>query len=331
MEENIKVSVIIPIYGVEAFIGRFAESLLNQSFKDLEFIFVNDCTKDNSMEVLQAVIDKHEEQKEKVQIIHHSHNKGLPAARNTGMAIAKGEYIYHCDSDDYLEPTLIEDLYRTAIEKEADYVWCDWLLSYCNSERVMNQPSFNSSEEALYGLLSDKMKYNVWNKLVKTTLYRNNCILFPEGHSMGEDMTMIMLASCSNRVAHIAKPLYHYIKTNSTAMTMNYSQKALDDLKFNVDRTIDFLNKKPTTKQKIETAKNLFKLNVKLPFLISKDFTQYELWNNWFPESNSYIWQNDNLPIRTKILQWMASKKQWWYVRIYFILIYQLIYNHFYK
>lgn len=103
----IKLSVIIPFYGVEKYIARCTESLMRQTMQDdIEFIFINDTTIDDSLDILKKVLSEYPERKEQVSILHHEKNKGLPAARNTGFAAARGKYIYHCDSDDYLEKML---------------------------------------------------------------------------------------------------------------------------------------------------------------------------------------------------------------------------------
>ena len=91
----IKVSVIIPIYNVEHFITRCATSLLEQTMKDVEFIFVDDVTPDKSIHLLQEVLGHYPERKEQVKLIRHVTNQGLPAARNSGLAVASGEYIFH--------------------------------------------------------------------------------------------------------------------------------------------------------------------------------------------------------------------------------------------
>ena len=98
-----KVSVIIPIYKVEAFIVRCVNSLMRQTLSDIEYIFVNDATPDNSMALLQLIVNSYPERKEQVRIVEHEYNQGLPAARNSGLAVATGKYIFHCDSDDYME------------------------------------------------------------------------------------------------------------------------------------------------------------------------------------------------------------------------------------
>ncbi|MDE6509077.1 MAG: glycosyltransferase, partial [Muribaculaceae bacterium] len=88
-----KVSVIAPVYGVESFIGRAVESMMAQTLDDVEFIFVDDCTPDGSVSVLRDVVVRYPERQ--VRILRHDVNRGLPAARNTGLDVARGEYIFH--------------------------------------------------------------------------------------------------------------------------------------------------------------------------------------------------------------------------------------------
>ena len=184
-----KVSVIIPVYGVEAFIERCMRSLLEQTLQEVEFIVVDDCSPDKSIAIARKVVSEYPNRS--VRFISHEANKGLPAARNTGLEVATGEYVFHCDSDDWVEPDMLETLYRAAEEAKADIVWCDWFLSFEKNERYMVQPQYAIPTDALKGMLSGTMKYNVWNKLVKRELYTANAISFPSGYGMGEDMSVI--------------------------------------------------------------------------------------------------------------------------------------------
>ena len=144
-----KVSVIVPIYNVSRFIKRCAESLLNQTLDDVEFIFVNDSTPDDSVDILKKVISDYPDRN--TMIINHEVNKGLPAARNTGLKVASGDYIFHCDSDDFVEPTMLNDLYNLACDEKADIVWCDWYLTFEKNERYMKQPDYTAGSIEIYG------------------------------------------------------------------------------------------------------------------------------------------------------------------------------------
>lgn len=326
----IKVSVIIPIYGVERFIERCARNLFGQTLKEAEFIFVDDATPDNSISLVSKVLEEFPERAQQVRIIRHPENKGLPAARNTGLAEAQGEYIYHCDSDDWVETEILEKMYDAAIGNDADIAYCDFFLSFEKNERYMSNPGYRTAEEMLKrGFLGGTMKYNVWNKLVRKSLYTENAISFPEGHPMGEDMTMIQLAAVAGKVIHVPEALYHYVKLNEGAYSNSYSQKKLDDIRFNVDRTVGFLEKK--FGNDLEKEISFFKLSIKLPFLITDDRNMYRLWSEWYPEADLYANDNKDLPGRTRFLQKMAAEGRWWYVRLYYKLIYKFIYGTLYR
>lgn len=328
-----KVSVIIPIYNVAAYIARCVRSLLGQTLDDVEFIFVDDCSSDDSIFILEAVIKEFPKRAETIKLIRHSQNMGLPAARNSGLEMAEGEYIFHCDSDDYLEPDALESMYREAKAQDADIVWTDWYLSFQKNERYMKQPDYPSPLEALKGMLSGSMKYNVWNKLVRRSIYTENGIRFPEGHNMGEDMTMMQLFACAQTVRYLPKAYYHYVRLNAHSFTQTSDSKAqeqhLEDLRYNVQRTISFIEKRYG--QKLEREIAFFKLESKFPFLITTDRASFCRWTEWFPEANAYILQNKNVSFRSRLLQFMAAKGQFWYVRLYYMLLIRLVYGVIYK
>lgn len=326
---SVKVSVIIPIFNVSRFIERCVCSLMQQTLQEVEYIFVDDATPDRSIQILEEVVIRYPDRKEQVRIIHHGMNKGLPAARNSGLAMATGEYIFHCDSDDYVNPNMLEELYDAAKKNDADIVWCDWFLTFAENERYMKQPSFDTAMEALKAMLSGGMKYNVWNKLVRRSLYTDNDIQFPAGYGMGEDMTMMMLFAHTQKVAYVPQAFYHYVKLNTGAFSQTYSERHLVELKYNVQRICDYM--KRVLGDKVEKELAFFRLDAKFPFLITNDSNKYKLWKEWYPEVNSYILQNKNVSLRSRCLQWMAWKGQFWAVRLHYFLLYKLVYGFIYK
>ena len=328
MAEN-KVSVIVPIYKVEGFIERCARSLMEQTLGEVEFIFVDDASSDRSMEILRRTLTDYPERQEQVRILTHEQNKGLPAARNTGLEVATGEYIFHCDSDDFVEREMLAEMYEAAKKADADILWSDFWLSFEQNERYMKVRNYATPQEALNGMLEGAMKYNVWNKLTRRTLYSENHIAFPTGHSMGEDMTMIRLMACAKKVAYIPKAYYHYVRLNMSALTQTFSERHLIDIRHNVDETVAFLRNILGTG--IEPQLALFQLSIKLPFLISDKRSDYERWRTWYPEANRAIWQAQSLPWRTKLIQWLAAKNQFWAVWLYYKIVYKFMYGIIYR
>ena len=145
---NPKVSVLFPIFGVEKFIRHCASSLFSQTLKDdIEFIFVNDSTKDSSMQILNEVISEFPERQKQIKIINHDGNKGLAAVRKTAVLAAKGDYVIHCDSDDRVEPDIYETMYKTAVNKNADIVICNFFEERANGSHVIKQSLADSCLE----------------------------------------------------------------------------------------------------------------------------------------------------------------------------------------
>lgn len=324
------ISVIIPIYKVSAYIAYCAESLFRQTMEEgIEFIFVDDCTPDDSIAILNQILDKYPNRKGQVVILHHEQNRGLPAARNTGLKEAGGEYVFHCDSDDWLEPEALQKMYDKAIQTDADFVWCDWYLTFSKSRRYMNQPSYDTAQATLLATLGGALKYNVWNKLVRRSLYFDNDIRFPEGHAMGEDMTMIRLLACARQVAYVPCALYNYVKHEGEAFTNGWSERNIADVLFNTELTAKFLSEHPFASWQKSVA--WLEQGVKYPFLISNDRRLYSLWQRSFVESNHHIWDNPYASLRRKLLSQAAAWGCLWLVRLHYVLLYKVIYGVIYK
>lgn len=327
--EEYKISIIVPIYKVEKFLEKCVEALMKQTIKEVEYIFVNDATPDRSMAILEDVLLRYPDRRESVTIVSHEINKGLPAARNTGLNIAKGKYIYHCDSDDYMDEDMLQVLYDEAVMKQADIVWCDWFLTFEKNERYMKQPNWDTPEAALRSMLGGGMKYNVWNKLIRRTLYTDYRISFPEGHALGEDMTIMLLFAHSKKVAYVPKAFYHYVKMNSNAISRVYPERMMCDLKYNVNRITHALEEIYGDMMKKEIA--FLKLEAKFPFLIIGDTKLYHIWKEWYPEANQFILRNYNISLRNRLLQWFAWKGQFWLVWLHYWLVCRLIYGVIYR
>ncbi len=246
------------------------------------------------------------------------------------MEVSEGEYIFHCDSDDYVEPDMLETLYNEALKNNADIVWCDWFLTFGQNERYMKQPNYNTPLEAVKAMLGGAMKFNVWNKLVKRELYQKNAITFPAGFSMGEDMTMILPFVFAKKIHYVPKAFYHYVKTNSGAYTQNHSERHLKDLQYNVARVEMTLRQRLGASLDKEIA--FFKLETKFPLLImGTNSQQYTQWSELYPDANEFICQNTYISFRSRMLEWFAWKKQWWIVRLYYWVIIKFVYGVIYK
>ena len=180
------VSICVPIYGVEKYIERCAISLFEQTYKNIEYIFVNDCTQDNSIDVLKSIIEKYPVRKNCVRIINHERNKGLGAARNTAITNATGMFIMHVDSDDYVEKDIVERLVKKQNENNSDIVTCGYILYRQNKvNNILPLMEYNI-QSLILNILSRDATMMIWGRLIRKSLYDNNNITVPNGINMGE-------------------------------------------------------------------------------------------------------------------------------------------------
>ena len=131
---NPKVSILVPIYNVSLYIERCARSLFDQTFENIEYIFVDDASTDDSLDILKKVLKQYPKRQKQVRIIRHPQNKGLASTRNTAIDASNGDYIAVVDSDDYVEKNMIEELYNFAVTKNADIVVFDSVFEYANEK-----------------------------------------------------------------------------------------------------------------------------------------------------------------------------------------------------
>ena len=216
MSKKPTISVIAPIYGVEKYIVQFAESLLGQTYDNIQFIFVNDGSKDSSIELLEGLINgKYISLKDKITIVNKE-NQGLPAARCTGMEYATGDYVLHVDSDDWLERDAIEQIASVAAETDSEVIYFDFYKEYSTRSKLDKEREYSVQTKMKYisGMLNYKAYGYVWNKCVKRSLYLNNDIRFP-AYGMHEDIyLMSQLLFVAESIVHLPSALYHYRRDN---------------------------------------------------------------------------------------------------------------------
>lgn len=325
------ISVIIPVYNASDNLKKCLDSLSGQKYRDLELLFIDDCSTDDSSTVIQRFINDPVNADLKIEFLQHSHNRGVAAARNTGLDHATGEYIYYLDADDYIAEDALQLMYDEMIRLKADIVGCEWYLSFSKNERYMVQSQVANGKELFVKMCRGVMRWNLWLFLVRRSLYEVNDIRFEEGMNMGEDMMVMMrLALCSGKVSILKIPLYHYIQTKSDSLTKNWAKAYFEQITANVQMVEDYLKVNYPDNRFAEEL-NFLKLNIKLPLLISLSTDDYKKWQKWYPEANRSIMNNTDIAFRTRMIQFIAAKRQYWLLKLYNLLVVKLVYGIIYK
>lgn len=237
-----KISVIIPVYNVAEYIKDCIQSLLAQTFRDFEIILVDDSGTDNSVEIAEKILEQNAfantgkigtEESLYYTVLKHDHNRGLSAARNTGLAAAKGEYVYFLDSDDYTTPDCLEKLYSQAIATNADITIggyktiggdsC-WLPKLNGKENVI----CNTTDETLatlHAYLSGEYYVMAWNKLCKKSFLIDNNINFIEGLVHEDEPWTFACALKAKTIALGQEETYVYrVRENSLQTGKNFAK-----------------------------------------------------------------------------------------------------------
>ena len=218
------ISIIVPVYKVEKYIHKCVSSIINQTYSNIEIILVDDGSPDNCAKIC----DEYALKDKRIKVIHQK-NMGLSEARNRGIEISKGEYIGFVDSDDYIEPTMFQDLYNAIIDNDADISICNFYV-ISNKRKVaknnFKRRNFNKIE-ALKGVLLDKdIQSYAWNKLYKRELFEN--IKYPIGKKYEDIGTTFYLFEKSNKIAYIEKPEYNYLNREDS-IVFNYNEQTIMD------------------------------------------------------------------------------------------------------
>lgn len=325
-----RVSVIIPAYNVENVIERSVKTLLTQTLQDFEIVFVDDCSTDSSFNILNEVAKNNVRKDIDIKIIRHKTNQGVAVARNTGLDNADGEFVYYVDADDFCDEDTLQLMYDEAIRQQCDVVGCEWLLSFEHNARHMVQPDVRTGVEAFEKMCNGVMRWNLWLFMVRRSIYDEHKFRFIAKENMGEDMMVMMkILLNAKSVSILHQPLYHYIQTNSNAMTKNFSAY-MSQVTANVLELERYIKDELGSHEYLKLL-NQLKLTLKLPLLISDKVSDFQMWQKWFPESNFYIGHNADQPLRTVLIQKWAAAKCYWLLKIYYRVVIKFIYGIIYR
>ena len=225
-----KISIIVPMYNVEKYIDKCLNSLINQTFKNMEIIVVNDGSTDGSASIVEKYLLKHSS---KIKYLEKK-NGGLSSARNYGIEYATGEYIAFLDSDDYVEHNMYEEMYKLAKKENADMVECDFIWEWEYGKRVFDKRREYKTREDMM----KKPRVVVWNKIFRRELINKTKARFPEG-LIYEDMEFFYkILPFINKISYINKYFVHYTQREDS-ISKKQTEKTEDIFKI-LDNIFDY-------------------------------------------------------------------------------------------
>ena len=308
-----QVSVIIPVYKAERYIERCVRTLFAQTLDSIEYIFIDDCSPDKSMDVMEKVLSEYPCRKGQVKVIRHSVNQGVGRSRQDGMDVAYGEYVIHCDPDDWVELDMYEKLYLRAKEHHADLVIGAYVEETFSGSNIVLPMRYSSKKEMFSQIVRSKFHAGLWNKLVKRE--QISLVRIPEGVNLWEDMAvMVPILMSADRIEYAVDAIYHYRVENWDSITHQPSDKSAYSQIEAVKSIISFLN---TYSEIVDVDNNdvlYLKWRAKRGLLNNCTKENCIMWKNTFKDVSESYYKLD-IPLKSKILSFLGYYKCYWLIR----------------
>ena len=220
-----KISLVFPVYNVSSFVENSFLSALAQTYKDVEFIIIDDCSTDDSMSKVYKILDHHVRKKD-VFVYKHNKNMGLSEARNTGLRMATGKYIYFMDSDDLIVPECLQLHYDSIVTNQSDFTIAG--VKKIGGHSVNSNMKFTSlsGNDILKSYLQREWMTSAWNKLIVKDFLLENELFFKKGLIYEDMLWLFEVVLNANRMSVVPQQTYLYIiRNNSITTTLNSTKK----------------------------------------------------------------------------------------------------------
>ena len=223
---NPVVAIGVPIYGVEKYIERCAISLFEQTYDNIVYYFVNDCTKDKSIEVLNNVLIRYPSRKQSVFLLEHPVNRGLAAARNTVIESANEDFIIWVDPDDWVENTMVEEAVAEQMRSNADIVNMGFYVHDNKGNNIILPKNYVSNQAFIAAVMSQNCPHFIWGRLIRLSIYKVHRIRTIEGANMAEDWQVLpIIGYYSQIISQVSKALFHYNCMNMSSYSRTRTEE----------------------------------------------------------------------------------------------------------
>ena len=315
------VSYIIPVYNVSTYIERCAKSLFTQTYGDIAFIFINDCSTDDSEVKLRKVIELFPNVQCRVKIISNKTNLGSATTRNIGLSNATGDYVMFADSDDWVESNYVESMVNTIEASEKDIVYCDYYESFKDQDKYVKQDYGEEHLECICSMLTRAMHGSTCNKIFRRKILLQSNLTFVDGADLFEDVGWnVRLFAYTNRIGYLPLAFYHYIQYNDNSIIKSMSsavfsrKRALQRIE-NVRVACEYLTSLGL-ESRLSIGMKEWKLMAKNDLIDEKDDSSLQTWVETFPEADSAILACNKITWKYKLLLICLHYRVYWFYHL---------------
>ncbi len=304
MKDKIQVTILMPIYKVEKYLEKALDSIFTQTYPYLDYVFVNNCSPDNSLQVLIDTIKKYGIQKDRYTIINHDKNEGIAVSRADCIANAKGDYLFFVDGDDWIEKDAVEQMVAATKSGAVDIVGCDYMKDFLSGNTTYHHENYaESCRDNMYRCLNYDIATVLWKLLIRRRLF-DNFTITPHVDIVEDYIISVKLYYYAKSFVAIPHAYYHYVQYNQARASLQTSWSVNMHI-IGVCEVENFCKEKGLFDAEVEHKLNLRKFNIKSNFL-TRQLLDYNAYKKTFPEA-SRIWRELDYSRNEKLKFWLAE------------------------
>lgn len=298
------VSVLVPIYNVEQYLGKTLDSIFTQTYQNVEYVFVNDCSPDNSLGVLKESINSQHIDESRYTIVCHEQNEGIAVSRADCLAHAKGDYVFFVDSDDWIESEAVEQMVKATRNGTIDIVGCDFMKDYPSGETTYHHENYgNSCRMNMLYCLNYDIATVLWKLLIRRSLFENFSIT-PHVDIVEDYIMSVKLYYYAKSFAALPHAFYHYVQYNQARVSLQTLRSVTMHVK-GVKVIEEFCKEKGLYDKEVEHKLKLRKFNIRSNFLTTR-LLDYDAYRHTFPESKG-AWREMGYSWKERLKFWLAD------------------------
>lgn len=296
----------MPIFKVEQYLEKTLDSIFTQSYSNIDYVFVNDCSPDNSIQVLKNTIARYGVEEGRYTIVNHQKNEGIAVSRTDCLAQAKGDYVYFVDSDDWIEKDAVEKMVVATKEGTIDIIGCDFMKDYMSGKTTYYHENYaETCRENLLKCLNYDIATVLWKLLIRRSLF-DNFTITPHVDIVEDYIMSVKLYYYAESFATVPQAFYHYVQYNQARVSLQTLWSVSMHIK-GVQEVEEFCREKGLYDDYVAHKLKLRKFNIKSNFL-TKQLLDYKAYQDTFPEATR-MWREMGYSRNERMKFWLAEHR----------------------
>ena len=295
----------MPVFKVEKYLAKTLDTVFSQTYPNIDYVFVNDCSPDGSLRVLEDSLARHGIGKDRYIVIDHEKNEGIAVSRADCIDNAKGDYVYFVDSDDMVEADAVEQMVAATDGGKTDIVGCDYMKDFISGTTTVHHENYAPTcRENMMRCLNYDIATTLWKMLIRRSLF-DNFTITPHVDIVEDYIISVKLFYYANSFKALDRAFYHYVQYNEARVSLQTLWSISMHVK-GVQEVEAFLREKGVLGSEAEHLLLLRKFNIKSNFVLNRQIKDLDTYKATFPEAKG-VWKEMGYSAKEKLKFWLAD------------------------